>query len=50
MFFFIKIFAMYYSLCWPELVPQIIGEDLPPPPALTANVSIAQSPTDEPVV
>ena len=36
-----------YSPCWPVFVPQIIGDDLPLPPALTANVSVAQSPNAE---
>ena len=40
---------MQYSLCWLLLIPQITGDEFPPPPELTTNVSMAQSPTDEPV-
>ena len=36
------------SPCWPVFVPQIIGDDLPVPPALTANESVAQSPNADP--
>ena len=38
-----------YSPCWPVFVPQIIGDDFPPPPAVTENESVAQSPADEPM-
>ena len=39
-----------YLPCWPVFAPQIIGDDLPPPPALTENESVTQSPAAEPLV
>ena len=38
-----------YSPCWAVFIPQIIGDPLPPPPEVTENESVTQSPTAEPM-